>query len=116
MISEPMVRLAQAMHLSCTYLLSGQSKMICEPMVHSIETMHLSCIKISYISELTEHSLEPPPLEVPSSASKTISKLMARLAQIVHLTCTNTNTISKLKEERLNMTHVTYEFYRVPPK
>jgi hypothetical protein len=75
-ISELVVRLAQAVHLSCSDtntvskqtekeiplelrhlgVLSGASKMIFEPMVHSVHTVHLSCIKISTISKRTEMS------------------------------------------------------------
>jgi hypothetical protein len=86
---------------------SGESKMISEPMVRSTQTVHLSCVKIRTISKQTELSLEPRHLEVPSDASKTIYELMIRLAQTVHLSCTDTNTVSKLKEERFHMTHVT---------
>jgi hypothetical protein len=70
MISEPKVRLARTMHLSCIQtdqneiphdprhvgVLSGASKMIFEPMVRSAQTVHLSCIKISTISKWTEMS------------------------------------------------------------
>jgi hypothetical protein len=73
--SEPMVRLAETMHLSCTDTNTvskerseiphdphhlrvplGAAKMISKPMVRSTQTMHLSCIKISTISERTEMS------------------------------------------------------------
>ena len=59
---------------------SGVSKMISEPMVRSTQTVHLSCVKISTISKWSELSLEPHHLEVPSGASETISKLMERSA------------------------------------
>ena len=78
-ISEPMVRLAQTMHLSCTDtntvskrkevrlhmthvtfgVPSGATKMIYEPMVCSTQTVQLSCVKISTISKRSELSLEP---------------------------------------------------------
>jgi hypothetical protein len=74
-ISEPKVRLAQTVHLSCIdtntlqtdrkeiphdprqlQVALGASKMIFEPMVRSAQTMHISCIKISTISKWTEMS------------------------------------------------------------
>jgi hypothetical protein len=76
MISEPMVRLAQTMHLSCTDtntvskqekseisqdqrhlgVPSVASKMVFVPMACTTQTMHLSCVKISSISERIETS------------------------------------------------------------
>ena len=96
----------------------GASKMISEPMVRSTQTVHLSCVKISTISEKdrNELPLQPCHLVVPSSASKIISKPMVRLALTMHLSCTDTNTDSKRKEARFHMTHVIYEFHRVHPK
>jgi hypothetical protein len=35
---------------------SGASKMISEPLVRSVQTVHLSCVNISTISEQTESS------------------------------------------------------------
>jgi hypothetical protein len=65
-ISEPIVCLAQIVHLSCTgtntvskrhlVVPSGASKMISEPMVCSAQTMHLSYAKISTISKRTKSS------------------------------------------------------------
>ena len=105
MISKPMVRLAQTMHISCidtntvskrkevrlhmTHVTfgvpSGATKMIYEPMVCS---MQLPCVKISMISKWGELSLEPRHLGVPSGASKAISKPMVRFgakcAPILH--------------------------------
>jgi hypothetical protein len=82
--------------------------MIYEPMVHLAQTVHLSCIMFSTISEKdrSELPLEPHHLVVASSASKTISEPMVRLAQTMHLSSTDTNTISKQKDERFHMTHV----------
>ena len=53
---------------------SGASKMISEPMVRSVQTVHLSCVKISTISKRTENELPPVPrhLGVASDASKMI--------------------------------------------
>ena len=88
-------------------------KMISEPMVRSTQTVHLSCIQISTICKWTELSLEPRHLGVPSIASKMISEPIVRLAQTVHLSCTDTNMSPRGKQVRFHMTHVTKEFHRV---
>ena len=62
MIYEPMVHLAQTVHLSCvefntiskrteTSLPLGTDKMISMPMVHSAQTMHVSFARINTISK-----------------------------------------------------------------
>jgi hypothetical protein len=75
MIFEPMVCLAQTVHLFCTdpnclqtdqneiphdprhlVVPSGASKTIVEPVVHSAQTVHLSCVRISTISKQTKSS------------------------------------------------------------
>jgi hypothetical protein len=54
---------------------SGETKMISEPLVRSTQMVHLSLLRISTISKWTELSFEPQHLGVPSGASKTISEL-----------------------------------------
>jgi hypothetical protein len=71
--------------------------MISEPIVRSMQTVHLSCIKIRNISKQTKLSIEPHHLGVSSGASKPISELMVCLAQTVHLSSTDTNSVSKGK-------------------
>ena len=75
-ISEPMVRLAQTVHLSTPTITpspngpneiphdpchqgvpSAASKMISKPMLRSTQTVHRSCVKISTISKQTETSI-----------------------------------------------------------
>jgi hypothetical protein len=92
---------------------SGAPKMISKPMVRLTQIVHLSCVKISTISEWTELSLEPRPRWVPTSVSRMISERMVHFSQTVHLSCTDINTVYKQKEERLHMTHVTLGFQRV---
>jgi hypothetical protein len=74
MISKPMIRLAQTMHVSCTdtYTVSKQTETRfhsprssngcvqnnSEPMVRSVQTIHVSSIKISTISNQTETSYD----------------------------------------------------------
>jgi hypothetical protein len=81
--------------------------MISEPMVRSTQTMHLRYVKFSTTSKRTEFSLDPHHLGRASGASKTIPKPMVRLVQIMHLSCTDTNTVSKQKVVRFHMTHIT---------
>jgi hypothetical protein len=94
---------------------SGASKMISEPMVRSAQTMHLSCVKIRTIFQMNwiKHPLDPHQLGVPSNASKKIYVPTVCLAQTVHLSWTDTITVSKWTKTRFHMTHVTLEFHRV---
>jgi hypothetical protein len=88
---------------------SGASKIISEPIVRSKQTVHLSCIKIGIISKTDgiDLPLEPRHLGVPLGAAKMISKPLVHLAQTMHQSCTDTNTVSKQTEMRFHMTHVT---------
>jgi hypothetical protein len=76
-------------------------------MVCLMQTVHLSFIKINTISKLTEVSIEPHQLGVPSSASKTILELLVRLAQTVHLSCTDSNIISEWTKIMFHLSLVT---------
>jgi hypothetical protein len=133
---------------------SGASKTIYEPMVRLTQTEHLSCTDTNTISKRTKtrfhtthvtyefHRVRPklfmslwyvqckpctylasrlalspngpnraPPdprhLGVPLGASKMIYDPMVRLTQTKHLSCTDANTVSKHIETRFHMTHVT---------
>jgi hypothetical protein len=137
--------------------------MISEPMVRLAQTVHLSWVKITTVSKRTETSfhlslvtqeyhpvhqkqflslwyvwhkpctytapkltLSPKDrnkilhdsrhLGVPSGASKSVLEAMERLVQTVDLSCIDNYTISKRTETRSYMTHITYEFHRVRPK
>ena len=118
MISQPMVQLAQTVHLSCTNtnnvsngpnniphdprhlgVQSGASKMSSETMLHSALTVHDLTSRLDYLqTDQNELRLELRHLGVPSGASKMISEPMVRLAQALHLSSTNTNTISNRTE------------------
>ena len=89
---------------------SGASKMISEPMVRSAQTVHLSCVKVSTISKQTENELplEPCHLGVPSGGSKIISEHMVRSAQTVHLSCVKIRTISNHTETSFRYLGVTF--------
>jgi hypothetical protein len=83
--------------------------MISEPVVRSAQIVHLSCFKISTICKWNqkEPPLEPRHLGVPSGVPKMISERMVRLVQIGLQTCTDTKTISKRTELRFHTTQVT---------
>jgi hypothetical protein len=70
---------------------SGLSNMISEPKVRLAQTVHLSCIQ----TDLNEIPHNPCHVGVPSNVSKMISKPMVRLAHTVHLSCVKFSTISK---------------------
>ena len=73
---------------------SDASKRISEPMVGLAQTVHLSCTNTNTIPKApNEIAHDPRHLGVPSGASKTISEPMVRSAQTGHLSYTNTNTI-----------------------
>jgi hypothetical protein len=133
---------------------SGASKMVSEPVVRSAQTMHLSCIKISPISneesqastwassprstircvqndlwaygmfganrapilhrhqhylqmDQNEIPLEPRHLGVPSGASKMISEAVVCSTQTVHLSCVKISTISKWTKSSIHLCLVT---------
>jgi hypothetical protein len=126
MISEPIVRLAQTMHLYCTdtNTVSKWTKMRFH-MTHSPRSS-IGCVQHDFQADGTFDSNRSPllrqyyhclqtdskklPLEarllrVSSGASKMISKPMVHLAQTVHLYCTDTSTTSKYTKTRFHMTH-----------
>jgi hypothetical protein len=101
---------------------SGVSKTFFEPMVRLAQTLHLSCVKISTIGcvqndfwaygmfstnhapilhrhqqylqiEQKEIPHDPRHLGVPSGVSKMISEAVVRSWQTVHLSCVNISTI-----------------------
>ena len=86
----------------------GASKMIYEPMVRLAQTMHLSCTGTYTVSkQKREVPYDPRHLGVPSGASKMISESMVRLAETVHLFCAEINTISKWTKSSFHLSHVT---------
>jgi hypothetical protein len=114
-ISEPMVSLAQNMHLSCIdtntifkrtemsfHMMgvpSGSSKTISKPSVHSVQTVRLSCGKISTISITNRNEIpcDPYHLGVPSGAFKIIYEPMVCSVQTLHRSCVKISTLNGLK-------------------
>jgi hypothetical protein len=96
---------------------SGASKMISEPMVRSAQTVHIFTPTITqYPNGPKRDSTGPTHLGVPSVASKTIFEPMVRLAQTAHLSCVKISTISKQTQTRFPLSLITQEYRRVRPK
>jgi hypothetical protein len=127
-ISEAMVRLAQAMDLSCTdtntisnrqkwdstWLTSPSSSMRCtQNDFWANGTFGANRASIlnqdwHYLHmDRNELLFEPCHLGVPSGASKMNYEPVVRLVETVHLSCTETNIVSKRTETRFYMTQVT---------
>ena len=79
---------------------SGASKTISEPMVCLAQPVHLYATDTNTASKQDQNEIphDPRHLEVPSGASKTISEPMVRIVQTVNLSYINTNSISKWTE------------------
>jgi hypothetical protein len=88
---------------------SRAPKMISEPVVHLAQTVHLTCVKINSISKWpqNEFPLDPHHVGVQSVAPKMIYEPMVRSAQTAHLSCVEINTISKWTETSFHFTHMT---------
>ena len=81
--------------------------MIFEPVVRLEQTVHLSCTNTNNISKQIETRFHMT--HVTKEFHLVHPKLFPSLhsVQTVQLSCTNTNTISKQIETRFHMTHVT---------
>jgi hypothetical protein len=136
MIYEPMVRLTQTEHLSCT-----DANTVSKRTKTRFHTTHITyefhrarpklfmslwyvqCKPCTYLASRLALSPngpnrappDPRHLEVPSGASKMIYEPMVPLTQTEHPSCTDANTVWKQIETRFHMTNVTKEFHRVPP-
>jgi hypothetical protein len=97
---------------------SSASKMISDPIVRLAQTVHLSCSDPNTIYETDQNEIpqESRHLGVPSALSKTISKPMVGSAQTVHLSSVKTSTMSKQTKTSFHMTHIALEFHWVCPK
>ena len=80
--------------------------MISEPMLRLLQTVHISCTNTNTIqTDQNKIPLEPYHLGVPSGAFEMICEPC--LAQTMHLSCIDTNTISKRTETRFHLSLVT---------
>jgi hypothetical protein len=93
---------------------SGASKMISKPMVRSAQTVHLYCTDTNTVSKRTEtrfHNTHH--LGLPSGACKTISEPTVRLVKTAHLSCVKISTISKQTQTSFNLSLVTLDYHRM---
>jgi hypothetical protein len=88
---------------------SDASKTIYEPMVRLTQTEHLSCTDANTVSKRDRNKIlhEPRHLGVPSVASNTIFEPTIRSTQTVHQSCTRSCTISKWTEPSFHLSLVT---------
>ena len=86
----------------------GAAKMISEPMVRSAQTMHLSHAETNTIPRRTKTSVNLTyiTLEYHLGVPKAISTPVLHSVQTVHLSCAETNTISKWIEMRFLLTNI----------
>ena len=80
--------------------------MIFEPMVRLAQTVHLSCVKICTISKQTETSIHLS-LDTYHHCVENDFQAYGTFGANLHLSCTDTNTVSKQTEMRFHMAHVT---------
>jgi hypothetical protein len=135
-IFQPVVCLAQTVHLSCTNA-NTVSKWIKMRFHMTHVTEEFNQVRVNWflslwhvwrkpctyltsrLAQLQMHwielPLDPRHLGVPSCASKMISKPMVHLVQTVLLSFTDTTTVFRRTELRFHMTYVTEEFYCVSP-
>jgi hypothetical protein len=127
-IFEPMIRLAQTVHLSWVNM-STISKWIKLSFHLSLITQEYHRVRPKRLLNLgtsgtnrapvlnqdlhylqmdrNELPLEPRHLWVPSGASKMISDPMVHMTQTMHLSCTDANSVSKWTITGFHMTHIT---------
>jgi hypothetical protein len=137
MISEPMLCLAQIVHLSCTNTntISKRTKMIFH-MTHNTMEFHRmranqflslwyvwckSCAYLAPTLTLCPNGRkkiphDPRHLGVPLGVSKMISESVVCSAQTVHLSCVKASTVSKRTESSFHKSLITLDQHWVRPK
>jgi hypothetical protein len=86
---------------------SGASNMISEPMVCLAQTVHLSCADQTMSPNRSKRDCtDPCHVALPSSVSKMISEPVVCSVQTVHLSCTDTNIVSKWTEMRFRIVDI----------
>jgi hypothetical protein len=87
----------------------GVPKMISEPMVRSSQIVHLGCGKINTISKWTETSLHLTNVTYKFHwiCSNDFQAYCMFSAQTVHLSCVEIDTISKQTKTSFRLTHIT---------
>jgi hypothetical protein len=137
MISEPMVCLAQTVHLSCveintiskwtetsfhlTHITKEFNRMRQKQFLSLLQVWRKPCTYLASrltlsLKRLKRASIWPTsPRSSIGCAQKDFHALVPS-AQTVHLSCAEINTISKWTQTSIHLTHITYEFHRVRPK
>jgi hypothetical protein len=82
--------------------------MIYEPMVHLAQTVHLSCTETNTVSKSTETTFHKTIItkEIHGVRPKMISKPMVRSTHTKHLTCIKVSTLSKWIETSIHLSLV----------
>jgi hypothetical protein len=87
---------------------SGASKMIFEPMVCLAQTVHLYCTDTNSLQiDRNKIPQSPTRIGLPLGAFKTIFEPMVRLTQTTHLSCVKISTISKQTQTTFHLSLVT---------
>jgi hypothetical protein len=88
---------------------SGASKRIYEPIVRLTQTEHLSCTDANTVSKTGQNKFphDPRHLGVPSGAFKTISEPTVCSMQTVHQSCTKISSISKQTKSSFHLSLIT---------
>jgi hypothetical protein len=88
---------------------SGASKTVYEPMVRLTQTEHLSCTDTNTIPKTNRNEIphDPRHLGVPLGASNTISKSMVRSMETMHQSYIKSSTISKCIELSFHLSLIT---------
>jgi hypothetical protein len=91
--------------------------MISEPTVRSAQTMQLSCVKISTISKHTKMSihLSPSPRSTIGCVQNDFCAYVT-LAQTLHPSCVTISSMSKQTKTSIHVCLVTWEYHWVRPK
>jgi hypothetical protein len=92
--------------------------MISEPMVHLAQTVHLSCSNTNNISKWTEVRFQMTHVtsEFHRVRLKWFLSLMVHSAQTVYLSCVKISTISKWTRTSFHLTLIAQEYHRVRRK
>jgi hypothetical protein len=92
--------------------------MISKPMVRLVQTMHLSCTNTNTVSKTDRNKIPHGPRYqgVPLGVSKMTSEPKVRSAQTVHLSCVKISIISKRTKSCFHLSLVTYEYHWVHRK
>jgi hypothetical protein len=90
--------------------------MISEPMIRLVQTAHLSCTDTNTVSKWTETRFHMTDVTLEFHQVRPKWEPMEHSAQTVQLSCVKISTISKRTKTSFHKTLVTQEYHRVCPK